>query len=101
MAQIRSRAFWERHVAAWEACGEKLAPYCRRHGLNYWTCREWRKRLRPMAAASRQALVMISSLPAIAAATLELRVGARMTLSVPTSVDAVWLGTVLREASSC
>jgi hypothetical protein len=90
-------------VAAWEASGEKLAPYCRRHGLNYWTFREWRKRLRPMAASKRQALVpvMVRALPAISAATLELRVGARMTLSVPTSVDAVWLGTVLREASSC
>jgi transposase-like protein len=106
MAEIRSREFWERHVAACEASGEKRAAYCRRHDLNYWTFNAWRGRLRSAASgltSSRQALVpvVIRSSPAVSPVMLELRVGARMTLSVPTSVDAVWLGAVLREASTC
>ena len=106
MAEAETRAFWERHVAACEASGWTRAAYCRRHELKIWQLKYWRRQLRPkvpQVALPRQALVpvMVRSLPAVSPVMLELRVGARMTLSVPSSVDAVWLGSVLREASSC
>ncbi|MDQ3024794.1 MAG: IS66 family insertion sequence element accessory protein TnpB [bacterium] len=105
MAEIKSRAFWEAHVSACEASGSKRAAYCRRHELNYWTFNEWRRRLgstAAMAGASRQALVpvMVSSARPTAG-TLELCVGDQVRLSLPASVDAVWLGALLRSAAAC
>lgn len=105
MAEIHSVTFWESHVAACEASGEKFAAYCRRLQLNYWTFREWRKRLRrPIDSAKapvRQALVPVIVEASAPLAVLEVRVGTQLAMSVPTSVDAVWLGTVLRAAGSC
>lgn len=60
MAEKHSRAFWQSHGAVCEASGERLAGYCRRLRLNYWTFGERRKRLRPIGAAATskcQALV--------------------------------------------
>lgn len=87
MAENHSRAFWQSHVAACEASGEKLADCCRRLRLNYWTFRELRKRLRPIGAAAtskRQALVpvMVRASPAVSPLVLELRVGGAVFMAV-------------------
>lgn len=105
MAESRSRAFWEAHVLACEASGSTRAGYCRRHGLKCWTFKYWRQRLRPAgtaATASHQALVpvMVSSVLPVAG-TLELCVGDQVRLLLPTSVDAAWLGALLRSAAAC
>ncbi len=105
MVEIKSRAFWEAHVSACEASGSTRAAYCRRHELNYWTFNDWRQRLRPVvpvATVSGQALVpvMVSSARPTAG-TLELYVGDQVRLSLPASVDAVWLGALLRSAAAC
>ena len=105
MAGKQSRAFWEQHIAACEAIGSTQAGYCRRHGLKYWTFKDWRQRLRPVTTATTASLqtlvpVMVSSaLPA--AGTLELCVGDHVRLSLPSSVDAVWMGVLLRSAAAC
>lgn len=106
MAERKSRDFWQQHVAAFEASGERRAAYCRRHGLNFWTFDGWRRRLQASAATERtpgQLLVpvMIDAPCPPHANMLEVRVGIGVRMSVPISVDAAWLGTLLRAASSC
>jgi hypothetical protein len=107
MARQKSKGFWERHVVALETSGLTRAAYCRRHGLNYGTMCFWWRRLRGgkgAAAGTRQALVPVmvaTSPPRTTTALLEIRVGAQVTVSVPTSVDAMWLGALLRAVSAC
>jgi transposase-like protein len=105
MAVIKSRAFWSQHVAACATSGLSRAAYCRQHDLSYWTFNDWRRRLGSTgssATSPRQALVpvMMTSAPSTAGA-LELRVGDQVRLSLPASVDAAWLGSLLRSAAAC
>ena len=108
MAGKQSRAFWEQHVAACEASGSTRAAYCRWHSLKVCSFKYWRIRLRSLATATtaatatRQALVpVILSTPPPATTALELCVGDQVRLSLPASVDAMWLGTLLRLAAAC
>lgn len=109
MARQQSMEFWARHVAAMETSGLTRAAYCRRHGLNYGTLYGWWRRLRQGDATvspvgqTGQALVpvMVATPPHPTPALLEIRVGAQVVVSVPTSVDAVWLGALLRAVSGC
>ena len=107
MAERTSREFQEIHVAACEASGETRVAYCRRVGLSLWTFRNGWRALRPVTArrpmrGATQSLVplMVQAHPP-AATLLELRVGGQVSLSVPASVDAAWLGAVLRAAAAC
>ena len=102
MAKRQPIGFWKRHVVAFEAGKETRAAYCRRHGLNYWTFESWRRRLRHDAARS-QALVPVvveSGTPFGSALSVDVRVGS-VAVSIPASVDAVWLGTLLRTVATC
>lgn len=106
MARQKSREFWGRHVAALATSGLTRAAYCRRHGLNYGTMCLWWRRLRGghgTATRTRQALVpvMVATPPHTTMALLEIRVGAQVVISVPTSVDAAWLGALVRAVSTC
>jgi transposase-like protein len=107
MAEIRSREFWAQHVAACAASGLSRAAYCRRHDLSYWTFNDWRRRVesaqpRPVSTAQHQSLVpVVLSSTRPTAAMLELRVGDQVRLSLPASVDAAWLGSLLRSVAAC
>lgn len=102
MAERKSKEFWQGHVAAFDASGERRAAYCRRHGLSFWTFDGWRRRLRDNAAPEPALVpVMVESPCSPRATVIEVRVGSDVCLSVPTSVEAAWLGTLLRKAASC
>lgn len=104
MAERKSKEFWQGHVAAFDASGERRAAYCRRHGLNFWTFDGWRRRLRGTASPELGLVPVMVDSPCPPRATptvIEVRVGSDVSLSVPTSVDANWLGTLLRKAASC
>jgi hypothetical protein len=44
---------------------------------------------------------MVATPPHTTMALLEIRVGAQVVISVPTSVDAAWLGALVRAVSTC
>lgn len=100
MAKHRGKAFWSRHVAAAGASGMSRAAYCRRHGFNYKTFLRWAGRLGVTRTeeSSRQSLVPLSvvAVPRGDDVALCLRVASDVELSIPLSIDARWLGELLR-----
>ncbi|MCB1632230.1 MAG: hypothetical protein KDI23_10385 [Pseudomonadales bacterium] len=100
MATHRGMEFWSRHVAAAGGSGLSRAAYCRRHGLGYKTFLRWVDRLGSDGAPSpaQQSLVPVSivSGPLSDEASLSLRVASGVVLTIPRSVDARWLGELLR-----
>ena len=102
MAKRKTEAFWTQHVAAFEASGASRAAYCRRHALNYWTFDGWRRRLQCRVPAQALVPLMVESAgPVRPAEAIELRVDGRVSVTVPTSVDPVWLGQLLRTVAAC
>ena len=105
MAKHKPRQFWAAHVAAAQASCTSKADYCREHGLDYKTLLRWISRFRRRGAAqtTTQSLVPVAIRGTQAAdnATLMLRIGPDVSLSVPASTDAAWLGKLLRAVSTC
>lgn len=105
MAKRESKQFWAAHVAAVVACGANKAAYCREHGLNYKSLLRRSVRLRQCdgAASPSQSFVPVAIREATKGhpARLTLRIGTDIALAMPISIDAVWLGTVLRTVSAC
>lgn len=100
MAKHRGKAFWLRHVAAVGSSGLSKAAYCRRHGIKYKTFLRWARRdgaAREMPPTI-QSLVPVSvvGVPAYDGIPLSLRVASDVVLTIPRSVDARWLGELLR-----
>lgn len=105
MARHKPKQFWITHVAAAEAGGTNKAAYCRQHGLDYKSLLRWCRRLRHRddAPSASQSLVPVAIREVAPGrpATLSLSIGSDISLSMPTSIDAVWLGTVLRTVAAC
>jgi hypothetical protein len=103
MAKHKGRQFWSAHITAAGSSGLSKAAYCRRHGLDYKTFHRWSARLngagRPGAGHALVPVVVREAEPA--PGTLTLRVGADVALSMPPSVDARWLATLLRTITTC
>ena len=100
----RLRQFWVAHVEAAQASCTSKADYCREHGLDYKTLLRWISRFRRRGAVqTTQSLVPVAIRGTQSAdhATLMIRIGPDVSLSVPASTDAVWLGTLLRTVSTC
>lgn len=103
--QRRTRAIWERHVAAFEAGGQTRDAYCSAHGLSRSTLDYWRRRLRserspgkcPARNASPATFVPVRVAPMggadRVAAVLHCSGGIRM--AVARDADPVWLAQVL------
>lgn len=100
MATHRGREFWVRNVMAADSSGLSRAAYCRQQGLGYKTFLRWVDRLGSDDAPSpaRQSLVPVSVVSALSPddASLRLRVASDVVLTIPRSVDARWLGELLR-----
>jgi transposase-like protein len=105
VAKHKPKQFWRAHVTAAESSGISKAAYCRQHGLDYKALLRWVGRLRNRgdAAAPTQSLVPVAIREAAPAdrATITLRIGPDIALSMPAYTDAVWLGTLLRTVSAC
>lgn len=105
MAKHKPRQFWAAHVAAAGASGTNKAAYCRHQGLDYKSLLRWGCRLRHEddTPSTSQSLVPVAIREVAPGrpATLSLRIGSDISLSMPTSIDAVWLGTVLRTVAAC
>jgi transposase-like protein len=104
VAKHKPKQFWIAHVAAAQASGMSKAAYCRRHGLDYKSLLRWANRLRRRGEASTtQSLVPVAIRNAAPAerGSMTLRIGPDVSLSIPASTDAVWLGTMLRSVSAC
>lgn len=106
MRKHYDKAFWLRHVSAANQCSFSKAEYCRRNGLNAKTFCRWAQRLRSEESAvepTLQALVPVSVRTGLDASTtrLNLQLGSGAVLQLPGSVDARWLGRMLREMVSC
>lgn len=100
MAKHRGDAFWLQHVAAARCSGLSKAAYCRQHGLNRktffrWTRRDGAAEKMPSAVQSLVPLSVIG-VPACDDTPLSLRVASDVVLTIPRSVDARWLGALLR-----
>jgi hypothetical protein len=102
MAKHKPEQFWTAHVSAAQASDMSKAAYCRQHGLDYKSLLRWINRLRRRCEPT-QSLVPVEIRDAASAdrAPMALRIGANVSLSMPASTDAVWLGTLLRTVSSC
>jgi transposase-like protein len=105
MTKRKSQQFWSEHVAAAESCGISKARYCRQHGLTYKTFLRWSSLLQadPGASLAPQSLVplALTAVSPDAHAPMTLRIGADVSLTMPVSIDAVWLATLLRGVSAC
>ena len=105
MANRKPKQFWTAHVAAAEASSTSKADYCRLHGLHYKSLLRWSSRTRrcgeERSPAQSLVPVAIRAVAPVDGATLTLRVGPSISLTLPASTDAVWLGTVLRTVSAC
>lgn len=93
MGKHRSESFWRDHLARFEDSGLSRAAYCRQHRLATHSFDYWRRRL---AGCSSRALVPVV-VSECAGSGLDVQVG-HARLSVPSSIDPVWLGRVLRAA---
>ena len=94
MGKHRSEEFWRDHLARFVDGGLSRAAYCRQHRLAMHSFDYWRRRL---AADSVRALVpVVVSEPSVAT-ELHVQIG-QARVSVPSSVDPVWLGRLLRAA---
>lgn len=94
MGKHRSEAFWRDHLERFEDSGLTRAAYCRQHRLATHRFDYWRRRL--ASGLSRALVPVVVSAPA-AGSGLEVEVG-EARLSVPASVDPIWLGRLLRAA---
>jgi transposase-like protein len=105
VAKRKPKQFWTAHVAAAQASDMSTAAYCRQHGLDYKSLLRWisRRRRRDEAASPAQSLVPMAIREAAPAdrTTMTLRIGPDISLSIPASTDAAWLGTLLRTVSAC
>lgn len=88
----RGKAYWRKHIAAWERSGLSKAAYCRQHGLCANTMCTWRKRLAKATVKSeKQAFVELvrpETVPAPSASIepLEIRFPSGCTVRVPASM---------------
>lgn len=105
MAKHQPRGFWIAHVEGVGAGTMSKAAYCRRHGLDYKTLLRWVRRVRSGNAGTKAAAALVPITLREAAPTdhaaLTLRVGPQVSLSLPASIDAQWLGTLLRQVAGC
>ena len=102
MAKHKSKQFWITHVAAAQASGMSKVAYCRQHGLDYKTLLRCIGRLRRRSEPA-QSLVPVAVRDAAPTdrAPMMLRIGPDISLSLPASTDAAWLGALLRTVSAC
>ncbi len=107
MKQLAKRTYWQQHVDAYRSSGLTQAEYAQRAGLainrlGYWIRRDQDSQ-RP-AAPGQAALAAVPELlpvvvnPAPSSEGLLLQ-GSGWTLSLPASVPASWLVTLLRGLS--
>src|SRR5689334_8133393 len=98
------------HIQQWKASGLTSRAYCQQHGLNLHTLRNWNKARSSRSDASSQVAAPASSHPACVAVTLtptvsnvavELLHHNGWRLCLPSAIEAVWLGQLLRQLSRC
>jgi hypothetical protein len=103
MAKHRGRLQWSNHVEAAARSGLSKAAYCRRHGLVYKTFLRWEALLDRAAfgAPSEQSLVPLTVTTSTTgdASSMRLQVGDGVVLVIPLTVDARWLGELMRAAA--
>jgi len=103
MAKQRDRWVWSQHVEAAASSGLSKAAYCRQHGLVYKTFLRWVAHLDRVAPGGPgdQSLVPLAITTSTAgdAPSLRLQIGNDVLLLMPATVDARWLGEVLRAAA--
>ena len=89
------REYWSKLIAAHEASGQKVGPFCRERGIGAYSFYQWRKRLRTKHEAVRFAL--LEAKPAIAdmPAALELVLRSGERLRIGNEVNAAALRLVL------
>ena len=91
------RDYWSRHVEAWRQSGQSRKAYCEKHGLSYWSMREW---IRKLAEPASQRLVELERAGDGAEhsgerAPIELAVGDRYVLRLWPHLRAAQLREVL------
>jgi hypothetical protein len=92
------RASWVAHVGSWRGSGLTQAEYCRRHALNTKTFSTWIKRCNTSTTPANLPLTLVPvtvSQPT-AAKELLLRHASGWQLALPSSIDPVWLASLLR-----
>lgn len=105
MARRRGKEFWFQQIEAASGSGVSVAAYCRQQGLNYKTFLRWRAHLDPGTPGRVRSPPLIplsirASSPGDAP-SLRLEMGGGVVLTLPPSVDAGWLGALLRAVSAC
>lgn len=64
------RAFWQEHLAQWQASGMSQVAYCRQQGLMLAQFGYWKKRLLPVRSADAAAGVVTVQMTSAVAATV-------------------------------
>ncbi|HEX5756681.1 MAG TPA: hypothetical protein VFY12_10075 [Arenimonas sp.] len=103
MAKQRDRQEWSKHVEAAARSGLSKAAYCREHRLVYKTFLRWVAQLDGSASGlpREQSLVPLTVVTSSAgdASSMQLQVGDGVVLVMPVTVDARWLGELMRAAA--
>ena len=96
----QDRDYWSRHVEAWRQSGQSRKAYCEKHGLSYWSMRDWIRKLADPVASASQRLVELEPAGDGAEhggdrAPIELAVGDRYVLRLWPHLRAAQLREVL------
>jgi hypothetical protein len=83
----------KRHLQGHRTSGLSMRAYCRRHGLNYWTFREWQKRRIPTSASLAVPQFLKFDLPKVS--VIEIVTGSGATIRIPAEVEPLALRQIL------
>ncbi len=82
-----------RHLQAHRTSGLSIFAYCKQHGVNYWTFREWRKRRFPADSSSVAPQFVKLDLPQ--SSVLEVVTGSGATIRIPAEMDSATAARLL------
>ena len=92
------RAFWQEHLAQWQASGMSQVVYCRQQGLKLAQFGYWKKRLLPVRSADAAAGFVTVQMTS-AGVSLAVVLNARLRVEVYPGFDPVTLRAVIQTLS--
>ncbi len=107
-ADAEKERVWTQRMAQWERSGIGRRTWCAANGVKVSTFDYWRRRLRARRstkASPRQRLVPVvvksESIATGSAATIEIALSRGIELRAAATVEARWLGALVREIEAC
>jgi len=84
----------QKHIRNQQVSGLSVPSYCRRHGLNTWTFRDWKKR-HPQSSVATPALPSFVKVDFPSSQYVEVVTASKAVVRIPSGMDAAALRLVL------